>query len=88
MPDKESAMTTTVEQQFVNVDELAVILHLSPLTIRDWRKQNPPRGPRPLKLTPSRQGRILFPLAEVAAWQRDPAGYERRTGSRHRGPRN
>ncbi len=82
-------MPAIIEAQVVTVNELATILHLSPLTIRDWRKQRPPRGPKPLKLTPTRQGRILFPLTEVAEWQRDPAAYERRHNRRsHRGPRN
>lgn len=80
---------TAVQQESVTLNELAVMLHLSPLTIRDWRKQRPPRGPRPTKLSASRQGRIRFPLAEVAEWQRDPAAYEARHNRRsHRGPRN
>jgi hypothetical protein len=79
---------SAVQQRLVNVDELAIILRLSPLTIRDWRKQNPPRGPRACKLSPSRQGRILFDLGEVEKWKADPVAYERRNRSRHRGPRN
>ncbi len=36
------------------------------------------RGPRPLKVTPTRQGRTLYRLADIAAWQADPARYEAR----------
>jgi hypothetical protein len=36
------------------------------------------RGPRPLKITPTRQGRCLYRLADIVAWQADPARYEAR----------
>lgn len=82
-------MAVLIEKQAVTLNELAAMLDLSPLTIRDWRKQRPPRGPRPTKLSATRQGRIRFPLAEVAEWQRDPAAYEaRHNRSAHRGPSN
>jgi hypothetical protein len=56
----------------------AEIIGVTAGTLRNWACGNPPRGPRPVKTTASRQGRTLYSVAEITAWQADPAAYERR----------
>lgn len=75
--------TMTSPTRLLTLDEVADILRLQPSTLREWRKRRCSRGPTAVKLTPSRQGRILFRPEEVARWQRDPAGYEAARRSEH-----
>lgn len=47
-------------------------------TLKTWARSTPPRGPACVKLGDNKQARTLYSVAEIAAWQRDPRGYERR----------
>lgn len=76
---------STTTHTMVNLRQLATMLHLSPHTIRHWRKANPRRGPRAVKLTASPKGRILFPIEEVDAWRTNPLAYEREHYGEHHG---
>jgi hypothetical protein len=62
----------------------ASLLNLSPGTLRNWAS-GPGRGPRPVKLTATKQGRCLYRVRDIEAWQRDPAAYERRAWRDRRG---
>jgi hypothetical protein len=65
-------------------DQAAALIGIAPGTLRNWNSAA--RGPRPLKTTAARQGRTLYRLGDVAAWQTDPTAYERRAWrDRHRG---
>jgi hypothetical protein len=65
------ADTTTVSRR-----RASELTGLAVGTLRNLACQH--RGPRPLKITPTRQGRTLYRLTDIAAWQADPARYERR----------
>lgn len=55
----------------------ARILGVRPSTLRKWWSSTPPRGPRGVKLSAARSGRVMYPAGEVAAFASDPLRYER-----------
>ncbi len=60
-------------------EKAAALIGIAPRTLSNWNSSSPPRGPRPaVKTTAAQQGRTLYRLGDVAAWQADPAAYERR----------
>jgi len=60
----------------------AELTGLSPATLKKLAGQH--RGPTFSKLGTSKQARVLYRLADLERWQRDPAGYE----AKHRGPKH
>lgn len=60
----------------------AELTGLSPATLKKMAGQH--RGPAFSKLGSSKQARVLYRLADLERWQRDPAGYE----AKHRGPKH
>lgn len=60
----------------------AELTGLSPATLKKMAVQH--RGPAFSKLGTSKQARVLYRLADLERWQRDPAGYEaKRRGGQH-----
>jgi hypothetical protein len=55
---------------------------LAPATLKKMALQH--RGPAFIKLGASKQARVLYHLADLERWKRDPAGYE----AKHRGPKH
>jgi hypothetical protein len=74
-------------ERLIPREKAAALIGIAARTLSNWNSSSPPRGPRPLKITPTKQGRTLYRVGDIAAWQDDPAGYERRAW-RQRGPRS
>lgn len=55
-------MTTVIEDEFLTTEELASILKVSPLTVRDWRKKS--IGPRAVKVGHA----VRYARTDVAVW--------------------
>lgn len=53
----------------------ARMLAIQTSTLRRWWTRGV--GPRGVKLSPARSGRVLYPLSEIEAFARDPIAYER-----------
>jgi hypothetical protein len=53
----------------------ARILGVRQSTLRKWWSSTPPRGPRGVKLSAAKSGRVMYPASEVAAFVRDPLTY-------------
>lgn len=62
----------------------AKYLGLAETTLRDWWAAG--RGPAGIKLSPARQGRVFYPVAELDAWKTDPLNYSRRARPESIGP--
>ena len=63
----------------------AKYLGVAETTLRDWWAAGD-RGPAGVKLSPARQGRVFYPLAELDAWKADPLAYSRRARPESIGP--
>ena len=75
-PGMDTASTKTISRR-----DATKIIGVSPDTLKKWSIEG--RGPLAIKLGSEQQSRTLYSLAEIEAWQRDPAAYERRgRGSR------
>jgi hypothetical protein len=69
-------------EQTVSRREASRLTGLSPATLKKMAGHH--RGPAFLKLGTSKQARVLYRLADLKRWQRDPAGYEaKQRGRRH-----
>ncbi len=55
--------------RYLTGEELAVRLRRAPGTIANWRSSG--RGPRYLKPSGGKRGRILYRLQDVEAWETD-----------------
>lgn len=69
-------------EQTVSRREASRLTGLSSATLKKMALQR--RGPAFIKLGASKQARVLYRLADLERWQRDPAGYE----AKHRGPKH
>jgi hypothetical protein len=55
----------------------ARLLSLKQSTLRKWWSSSPAKGPRGVKLSTARSGRVMYPTTEIEAFARDPLAYER-----------
>ena len=63
------------DRDFLPTDRLAVLLSVTPTTLRRWRQRA--RGPRFVRLGDTQQARVRYPWREVERFMADPRGYER-----------
>jgi len=62
--------------QTVSRARAAEMIGRKPGTLRAWRSQTRPRGPRPTMTGTAKQARTLYPVDETRDWLADPVAYE------------
>jgi predicted DNA-binding transcriptional regulator AlpA len=67
MIESSSGMT---QRKYMTTEEVAQLFRVSIATVRYWRKVH--RGPRAIRIG----GLVRWPVAEVAAYEADPEGYQ------------
>lgn len=64
--------------------QAAAYLGLKPSTLADMWSRNV--GPMAIKMSPSRQGRIFYPVEELDEWRRNPLAYHKPARAEEVGP--
>lgn len=54
-------------EELINARDAAAYIGVTPETLQNWRCQQ--FGPKFLKTSPTRRGKVLYRTSDIAAWQ-------------------
>lgn len=83
--EKELAEADEFRRTMLSRPDAARYLGISETTLRDWWASGD-KGPAAVKIGPSRQARVFYPVEELDRWRSDPLGYRQRARPESIGP--